>query len=193
MGYIYVITTPSGKSYVGQTKNDVNQRFKKHRTNNGGCIAIQNAILKYGWDMCEKVWFECDDTELNAYEIKYINLLDTMYPNGYNLKEGGVHGVLSLSSRMKISASLKGRPLTEETKRKMSLSRKGIVRSVAHGNAIGEAKKKNSDECIMSCLMKHKNIARAALELGVCSNAVYHRIKISDRVREVWNNVRLTL
>ena len=48
--FIYKLTTPSGKVYVGQTYN-INKRFSSYR--NLSCINqpyLYNAIKKYGWD-----------------------------------------------------------------------------------------------------------------------------------------------
>ncbi len=45
---IYKHTSPSGKAYLGQTK-DYAKRINKHLTT-VGCRAFASAILKYGWD-----------------------------------------------------------------------------------------------------------------------------------------------
>jgi predicted GIY-YIG superfamily endonuclease len=50
MFYIYKITSPSGKIYIGITK-DINRRFKSYeklRCKNQ--IFLYNSILKYGWE-----------------------------------------------------------------------------------------------------------------------------------------------
>ena len=47
---IYMHTSPSGKSYIGQT-NDYNTRCRRHKTDmKSGCPAFRDAIKKYGWD-----------------------------------------------------------------------------------------------------------------------------------------------
>lgn len=186
MGFIYIITSPSGKSYVGQTVNWIEDRFKRHRTNNGGCRAIQNAILKYGWDACHKTWFECDDADLDLYERHYIAVFGTMYPTGYNLKHGGTGGRLSDISLAKISQTLKGRCLSDETRRKMSLSRIGRNHTASHSLAISEAKKKHSDEHIAACLTKYKNVKTVAAKLGVTAASIYYRIKKSKQLQNAW-------
>lgn len=51
MGWIYMITSPSGKSYIGQTIRPIQTRLKEHRTGKSSdCVAIYNAIQKYGWE-----------------------------------------------------------------------------------------------------------------------------------------------
>ena len=33
MGYIYILTSPSGKSYIGQTIRSIEKRFQQHQKN----------------------------------------------------------------------------------------------------------------------------------------------------------------
>ena len=92
---IYKITSPSNKSYIGQTVR-FNQRmtcYKNLRCKNQ--TAIYNAILKHGLEnmKVEILWEKESDTrlveELNELEIKYIKEFNTKVPNGYNLTSGG--------------------------------------------------------------------------------------------------------
>ena len=106
---IYMWTSPSGKSYIGQSVNLVDRRrefvrfdqyYAGHR--------INNARKKYNnesdWEY--KVLEYCEPSELNEKEIYYIALYDT-YHNGYNQCIGG-------------SATL-GYKFTDEQKKKMSI------------------------------------------------------------------------
>jgi group I intron endonuclease len=108
MGFIYMFTSPSNKRYIGQTTRTIEERFNEHQTK-CDCVAIYNAIQKYGWENVKKEWFEVPDDELNFYEEMLVELYETLAPSGYNLKEGGGNG---------------GR-MCEEVKKKMSESRKG--------------------------------------------------------------------
>ena len=92
---IYKITSPSNKSYIGQTVR-FNQRmtcYKNLRCKNQ--TAIYNAILKYGWEnmQVEILWEKESNarlvSELNELEIKYIKEFNTKVPNGYNITSGG--------------------------------------------------------------------------------------------------------
>ena len=92
---IYKITSPSNKSYIGQTVR-LKQRlscYEHLRCKNQS--AIYNAILKYGWEnmkveiLWEKESKERLVEELNELEIKYIAEFNTKVPNGYNLTAGG--------------------------------------------------------------------------------------------------------
>ena len=76
MGYIYCITSPSLKQYIGQTKRKVTTRFREHKNKKSSCYAISNAIKKYGWEhMVLEILVECPNEELNKNEIECIELL----------------------------------------------------------------------------------------------------------------------
>lgn len=59
--------------------------------NKGHCRALNNAIRKYGVEnfKIEILLHWCDRKYLNKYERLFIKHYDTLYPNGYNLTEGG--------------------------------------------------------------------------------------------------------
>jgi hypothetical protein len=125
MGFIYRLTSPSGKSYIGQTICPIEKRFKKHQQKSSGCVAISGAIKKYGWENFEKEWNEIPDDDLNFYEEMLIALLGTLSPDGYNLKEGGSNGKMSEESKQKNREAklgeknpMFGKPMSEEQKQK---------------------------------------------------------------------------
>ena len=112
MGVIYILTSPSGKAYIGQTINNVETRWSKHFSTalNGtsGCRAIAEAIRKYGKANFKKeVLLICNDTLLNHYEAKFISCFNTLSPHGYNLQEGGSSSNYSEESRKKMSETQK--------------------------------------------------------------------------------------
>lgn len=78
----------------------------------GGVSALKLAIQKYGK---ENFYFEelsrCDSLEaLDIAEIYWIDHLQTLAPDGYNLSPGGGAFVRTQATRDKISAKAKGRP-----------------------------------------------------------------------------------
>lgn len=91
-GYIYILTSPSGKKYVGQTTS-LKKRFNSYK--NGGKVAqikLYRAIEKYGWDNFNKEildFYNLSQEELDNLEIKYIKELDS-FNNGYNCTIGGL-------------------------------------------------------------------------------------------------------
>ena len=107
---IYKLTSPSGKSYIGQSKN-IERRFYEYK----GLYCktqtkLYRAIKKYGWDFFEKeIMISFDNsieniqTCLNTSEIYFISKFNTVN-NGYNLMGGG--GVCSHSEETKLKISI---------------------------------------------------------------------------------------
>lgn len=136
---IYVITnTANGKQYVGQTRCGVVERWRKHwsrsETNSGACPALAAAIRKYGKDaftidVIHELPLDAPQQEIDAAEQTAIRERGTLSPNGYNLEEGGKGGRPSAETRAKRSAALKGKPLSDEHRRKLSESQKGRKRT----------------------------------------------------------------
>jgi group I intron endonuclease len=141
MGYIYILTSPSGKSYIGQTTRPIEKRLEEHRTGkNDRCRLIYRAINKYGWGNFDKDWYECPDGDLNKHEELMVEVLGTLVPGGYNLKEGGGNSKMSEETKQKMSEAKKNMsketrqkmseahleiPMSKETRLKMSNSKKG--------------------------------------------------------------------
>ena len=96
-GFIYKITnTINCKSYIGQTIQNVKERFYQHCATKCSKavsnMAIHRAIKKYGKsNFTVEVIEEIDSANLNdreRYWIKYYN----SYNNGYNSTKGGQEG-----------------------------------------------------------------------------------------------------
>ena len=118
-GIIYRYIYPSGKSYIGQTTNEVYRRrmwFGKGRYT-GGRSKIDRARKKYGPEnfMYEVLLrnqysgIEAATLDLNKWETYYIGYYDT-YKNGYNSTLGGDGSrgyIQSVEALQKISKSLK--------------------------------------------------------------------------------------
>ena len=97
-GTIYCIENlETGKKYIGQTTRQLHERWREHCGNSGTSVSpkLKNSIKKYGKDcFCvEHLWEgECSQAELDAKEIEFIETLETLHPNGYNLTKGGSGG-----------------------------------------------------------------------------------------------------
>ncbi len=107
-----MVTSPSGKSYIGQTVRTFNERWSKHITNafsqDPSCRALAEAIKKYGEKAFKKeILVNCTDAELDEYEIEMIEKYNTLSPNGYNLREGGITTKYSEESKKKMSETQK--------------------------------------------------------------------------------------
>jgi group I intron endonuclease len=143
MGYLYMLTSPIGKSYIGQTVRPIEERLEEHRSGKSiGCRAIYNAIQKYGWENFDKDWYECPNEELNKHEELMVEVLGTLSPGGYNLREGGGScGKLSEETKQKISEVQRGNIRTEETKQKISETLTGITRTEETKQRMSDSKK----------------------------------------------------
>lgn len=87
-GFIYKVTNKvNGKSYIGQTRNTVEFRWRQHYKAKDNKY-FHRAIQKYGKENFEIITLEkCEVEKLNDREIFYINKYDT-FNNGYNLTKG---------------------------------------------------------------------------------------------------------
>lgn len=94
MGFIYKITSPNGREYVGKTY-DLRKRINSHKCaskRNTGIILL-NSIKKYGWDAHKlEVIEEVADELMNEREMFWIVELKTYcydYPGQMNMTKGG--------------------------------------------------------------------------------------------------------
>lgn len=142
-GFIYKITNPNGKVYIGQTKN-FEKRKSYYRASMRGQPLIQRSIAKYGYEShIIEIIDECecgiDNTAIDELEIFWINEYKSnhiKYPEdlGMNLTDGG-------GGRF-------GYKQTEATKLKISKAHKGKKQSETHkkNNSVSHTGKKMPDE-----------------------------------------------
>ena len=134
-----MLTSPSNKSYIGQTIRSIEDRFEEHQRPSS-CIAIYRAIQKHGWENFEKHWYEVPDEDLNDHEELMIEVLGTLVPCGYNLKEGGSNGKLSEEVKRKISEAHVGMTHTEDTKQKIRELKRGKTHTEETKQKMSEAR-----------------------------------------------------
>lgn len=110
----------TNKSYIGQTKN-LDKRNKEHSRLSSACVALRNAVKKYGWKnftteiLAETLTLD----QANELEERLIAEHNTLAPRGYNLQAGGKNHTVAECVRLKISNKKKGIPRTEEAKQRM--------------------------------------------------------------------------
>jgi len=124
---IYKITSPSGRVYIGQSR-DINQRIKRY--SGAWCkrqIKLYNSILKYGWiNHVFEVIEECLFEELNnkeRYWQEFYNCVD----NGLNcqyVRTDTQPKIISEEMKRNIGLASSGRKHSEESRLKMSASQK---------------------------------------------------------------------
>lgn len=138
----------NNKKYIGITKQKPENRWGLNGYNYNSSPYFYVAIQKYGWDNFEHIILYKNLTKEEACEkeIELINKYKTQNKKyGYNIMEGGIAPSLpkevkdklsealkgnqngkghpcDINKRRKISEAQKGRKLTEEHKRKLSLA-----------------------------------------------------------------------
>jgi len=151
IGYIYKITSPSNRIYIGQTTN-VKKRISEYKRLD--CITqykLYNSIKKYSWenhifeiiDSCR-----CGDNKciLNIRERYWINEFNSLKV-GLNCNEGGSGNVgfkMSDDTKNKIRLKRMGKNLSEEHKNNISKSLRGRKlpkRTEEHSHNISNSKK----------------------------------------------------
>lgn len=199
MGYIYMVENKiNGKKYIGQTKcNDIETRWRQHKKCDkrslGTCL--YNAYNKYGiTNFVFKILCICFDDDTNKHEIYYIKKYNTIYPNGYNLQEGGNNRKhnpytieqirnslkgeksknfgkhLPLETRQKISESLRGHKNPNYNK-KMSEEQKEKIRQTM--TTFSEEKRKKINKKIVESLKlntnKSKSLSKLSKKIAQCN------------------------
>ena len=116
---IYKLTSPVGKSYVGQTQC-ITCRFGRYKwgQSHRGTAPIACAVKKYGWgNMKKEVLVEgISEDLLDDEEVRLIAVHDTLCPKGYNVLKGGQRN----SGYKRRDGPLVKGPRSEATKGKIS-------------------------------------------------------------------------
>lgn len=203
-GYVYSITSPSNKVYVGITLTTPKNRFREHiafskRGNSNR--KISNAFRKYGPDNLKLSTLEILEHDVKEELYKalcerekfHIHNLDT-FINGYNCTLGG-EGTVGLVGELNQFYGKKHKPETiqrlrelasvrkhtEETKRKISEAGKGRV----HSKESIEKMKQRKERKQVICLDTKETFD----SITDCSN--YFKITRSD-IRKVCEGKRIT-
>lgn len=148
MFYVYRFrNTINSKVYIGKT-GDPYRRFMEHKRGSGNAVYLTNAICKYGisnfeFSVIDECVFEMDCLDMEKAYIKHFRSNERAY--GYNLTDGG--------------EGISGWKHSEETKRKMSETRKGEL-SPNFGKTIPDWHKE-----ILSKTHKGKKLSEAHINI----------------------------
>lgn len=128
---IYTVTSPTGKIYVGQSINLHNRKSYYRRLKCKQQVKLYNSIKKHGWDQhrFDVVISLKENTPqftMNQLEQVVMNYYRSQGVELINLREAGHYGKMS-----------------EETKNKMSATKKGKVFSEAHLANLRKTREKN--------------------------------------------------
>lgn len=191
---IYKITSPSNKIYIGQTKN-MYKRMQKYKYKCFDQPRIYNSLKKYGWENHIFDIIEiCNKSELNEREKYYIHLYDTFNTDhGMNLTDGGDSKVFTLESIEKIRQSKLGVKRSEETRRKISESKKGVAPHINSRHSSGEYEIYDNNNILVA---KFKSNVKAKLkELNLPSYSFCRsyrtNTKIDKGIYAGWYSIKL--
>lgn len=167
MGYIYKITNKQdNKLYIGQTTQDLEERWRHHKYKNSNCRYLKSAINKYGIENFEfKLICICFDNDLDKNEIYYMKKYNTLAPNGYNLREGGNRGKHNEETKKKISETLKNRTDIVRTHHQLGKPHTDEVRDKISKSLIGKKQKPESIQKRKDLLTKY-NIFKIDKDTG---------------------------
>ena len=123
-GYIYKITSLSGRVYIGQTIN-LSRRKSDYAANKSSAqTKIYRSIQKYGWtahtfEVIETITTSDDIfKKLNEQETYWITFYDSMN-NGLNCTSGGGRFKVSNETRDLMSIAARARTISPETRKKI--------------------------------------------------------------------------
>lgn len=135
MGCVYqAYNKINGKSYIGKTKKVLVIRMQEHKyaIKRKKSFYFQHALNKHGFSNFK--WIELfisnDDKELCRMEKHFISFINTKFPHGYNLTDGG-DGTVGVFHK----------PVSEETKRRISEANKGNKYRLGYKASITTRKK----------------------------------------------------
>ena len=164
----------SGKVYIGQT-NNINVRWKPGAYRN--CAKFYAAIQKYGWDDFEHEILEDNLTleEANQRETYYIQLYDSIN-NGYNLNTGGDNHLASEETRNKMSQTRKGVPHSPEHNLAISKALTGYKQTEEHKLHNRLAQHRRPVECIETGII-YESLSEAQRQTGILGETISRQIR----------------
>lgn len=141
--YQYTHLVANSKSYIGIT-HDPEQRRKKHADGKSHARAFNSDVKKYGVEAFSfRILAILEESDAARTERAAIEALGTLSPNGYNLTTGApgtqYQGTPSEETRIKLSTVHKGKSLSPEHRRSMSVAHIGKKHSVETCQKISSA------------------------------------------------------
>ena len=172
IGIVYTLTSPSGKQYVGiTTKRRFQGRMRTHQKPSSHCVALRNAIQKYGWDNFKVETREVPVEMLNEEEQKQIKRLNTMAPNGYNLTSGGERFKASDETKKRMSAASKKSCADPAVKKRRSAASKKTMADPAVRARMSEA---SSKKIVVTNLLTNKSTTYASGQEAAKETGISH-------------------
>ena len=130
---IYKATnTINGKSYIGFDSNWPSRQGVHKSSSNKSTFHFHRALKKYGFDNFSwEVLYQSDDKDhtLKTMESYFIRLYNTFLGEGYNMTFGGEGFTGNHSEETRRKLSLSRQNMSPETRQKMSIAKKGKTHS----------------------------------------------------------------
>ncbi|MEN9918900.1 MAG: Enterococcus phage [Bacteroidota bacterium] len=164
MYYVYKITNNiNNKVYIGKT-NNLAKRFKQHVSKRNKHVSIiKRAIQKHGEKnfSFEKIYEHKDEAVIIAKEYEFINSLNTLLPNGYNI----------------LNRQNERLSFDESTKKKLSNSvQRSSVRRGKSSQYRGVTIINN--RAYLTCIGKDRNIINRSFKTERTAAEAYDKVKI---------------
>lgn len=126
---VYMHSFPNGKIYIGITCQNIKLRWRRNGNGYKTQSRMFRAIKKYGWSNIKSaiIYNGLSKEEAEKAEIELIAMHNsTNKLRGYNSNNGGNStGRNSIETRAKISASKKGKKMSDEARKNMSIAQTG--------------------------------------------------------------------
>lgn len=147
MYWIYCHVFPNGKRYVGLTRTSLEKRWGNGNKYTG-CVLVDRAIKKYGWENVEHVIIDSAKTkeEAEGKERYYIRKYDSDNPDhGYNMLPGGDVSTNDATEEMrhKLGNGWRGKNRSDDEKRKIG---EGVKKTFSRPESNGHFGLKASEE-----------------------------------------------
>lgn len=163
-----------GRVYIGQT-NNIKTRWKPSAYKN--CVKFYNAIQYYGWDSFTHEIIENNLTleEANKLETYYIQKYNSI-ENGFNLNSGGENKLASQETKDKMSQTRKNVPKTEEHKQAIKKALTGYKQTEEHKKNNRLAQHRKPVQCIETQEI-YESLSDAERKTGILGETISRQIR----------------
>jgi group I intron endonuclease len=184
----------SDRVYVGLTSQTTEKRWKTHvshaKNSKGGRWHFPNAIRKYGKDaFSHRVLEVCDSLEkANLREEAWIELFESRDLRfGFNIAKGGASFSSDLRNTKEKLSEITKNNITPERRRHLSLLRKGKPLSAETKAKISASAKANSKQIAESNRRRDPAIMQKFIRAGLLTNTPekYKKISVSLRGKPI--------
>lgn len=163
-----------GRVYIGQT-NNIKTRWKPSAYKN--CVKFYNAIQYYGWDSFTHEIIENNLTleEANKLETYYIQKYNSI-ENGFNLNSGGENKLASQETKDKMSQTRKNVPKAEEHKQAIKKALTGYKQTEEHKKNNRLAQHRKPVQCIETQEI-YESLSDAERKTGILGETISRQIR----------------